>query len=250
VLLALDGMSELLYIVTNYFAIQSTMLYRFLGNGVNVMSDQINLRDVQKRTIQLINYEDGLWDMLLGSVFLLLSIYPVTREKLGPEMNMGFFLAVLFILVIGQLVARHFISTPRMGYAKSRRTPALKGLLVLTSFLVLATFGLVLLTLLSPERLPELGSFPSWMNNMGVEIIVLLALVGLFSFLGYLFGVKRLYLYGWLIGVGNLAATAIDLYDGAVFNLPLGIVSAIILVVGISLLWRFLRAYPVPMRES
>jgi hypothetical protein len=213
------------------------------------MSDQINFRDVQKRTAQLINYEDGLWDMLLGSVFLLLSIYPVTREKFGPELNLGLFLAVLFILVVGQLVARHFISTPRMGYVKSRRTPALKGILMLTFVMVLATLGLVLVTLLSPERLPDF-SFPQWMNNKGVEITVMLALVIIFSLLGYLFGVKRLYLYGWLIGGGNLAATAIDLYDGVVFNLPLGIVSAIILLIGVSLLWRFLRSYPIPLQES
>jgi MFS superfamily sulfate permease-like transporter len=217
-----------------------------------MMSDQINLRDVLKRTIQLINYEDGLWDLLLGAVFLMLSIYPVTREKLGPEWNLGLFLAVLFILVVGQLVARHFISTPRMGYAKSRRTPALKGVLIINFVLVLATFALVILTLVNPGWIPEFqfGSFPQWVNDMSVDIVVMLALIGLFSLLGYLFGVKRLYLYGWLIGGGNLASTAMYLYGGAVFNLPLAIVSGIIIAIGAYLLQRFLHTYPIPVEES
>ena len=80
----------LVYSVTNYFAIQSTLFCNFLGTGVIAMSDQINLRDVQKRTMQMMNYEDGLWDMLLGALFLMLSIYPITREKLGPNGIWGF----------------------------------------------------------------------------------------------------------------------------------------------------------------
>jgi hypothetical protein len=216
------------------------------------MSDQINLRDVQKRTIQLMNYEDGLWDLLMGAVFLMLSIYPVTREKLGPELNLGLFLGVLFILVVGQLVARHFISTPRLGYVKARRTPALKTALVVNVILVLATLALVIITLVNPGWIPELqfGSLPQWVNDMSVDIVVMLAFIGLFSLLGYLFGVKRLYLYGWLIGGGNLASTAMMLYGDAVFNLPLVIVSGIMIAIGVGLLLRFIRTYPIPVEEG
>jgi hypothetical protein len=75
-------------------------------------------------------------------------------------------------------------------------------------------------------------------------------LVGLFSALGYLFGVGRLYLYGWLLGGSNL--TAAVLYDGAPegFNLPLGLASAVILAIGGALLVRFCRNYPVQIQDA
>ena len=61
---------------------------------------------------------------------------------------------------------------------------------------------------------------------------------------GYRFGVVRLFLCGWLIGLGNLASTALALYLGTPFNLPLAVASVIILLTGVALLTRFLRRYP------
>ncbi len=52
-------------------------------------------RQVQKRTVRLLSYEDGLWDLLLGTVFLLLAIYPITRARLGPAWNLALFVGLL-----------------------------------------------------------------------------------------------------------------------------------------------------------
>ncbi len=114
---------------------------------------------------------------------------------------------------------------PRLGYVRARFTPAHKLILAVTIALVLLTVGLVVLTLLAPGWLggpaPEVSL--ARVGSYLVEIVVLLALVVLFSGMGYLFGVPRLFLYGWLLGGANLVS--VILYRGTPegFNWPLAI---------------------------
>jgi hypothetical protein len=93
--------------------------------------------------MQLLNYEDGLWDILLGLVFLQLSLYPVTRRLLGPVWNLVLFLAVLAILVVGLTVVRRLVSVPRLGRVRMRRTPQKVVLAVLLFATSSAPLGLV-----------------------------------------------------------------------------------------------------------
>jgi hypothetical protein len=215
------------------------------------MSEMTDLRQIQRRIAQLTSFEDGFWDLLLGSIFLLLAIYPVSRERLGPEWNIALFLCVLGLLVIGQLVIRHVVSSPRIGYVEPRRSPKLRLLVILTVALVLITFGLLMVTFLGPGAEPAPTSMvTSGQRSYVVEIIVVFVLGGLFTLMGYFFGVKRIYFYGWMIGIGNLASVYMEHTAGWTFFLPLAIVAGIILLIGSVLLVRFLRKYPVRMVES
>ena len=216
------------------------------------MSTSIGIGNAHKRIVQLTNYEDGLWDILLGLVMIMLSIYPITRELLGPELNLVLFLVALALLVVGQSAARRYISTPRLGYAKQRRTPKTKLLVVLTAGLVLLTLGFVIATLLSPGWIPQLSSSSStsWISDLAVDIAVMFAIVGLFSLLGYLFGVTRLFVYGWLLGAAFVLSAALSIYQGWTLNMPLAIASGIIIGTGIVLLVRFIRKYPILMEGN
>jgi hypothetical protein len=211
------------------------------------MTAPITPQQTRRRMIQLLNFEDGLWDILLGLIFLELSIYPVTRRLLGPVWNMVLYLTVLGVLVLGLTLVRRAISRPRIGTARMRRTPAKAVLVAFLVVSLLATFALVLLTLRSPGWLsiPAVPIVPSWMQDLSVDIAMMFIVVLVFSVMGYVFRVVRLFLYGWLIGLGNLASTALTLYAGVPFNLPLAIASMIMLGTGVVLLVRFLRSYPV-----
>lgn len=77
--------------------------------------------------------------------------------------------------------------------------------------------------------------------------MVMFVVVVVFSLIGYLFGVARLYLYGWLLGVGDLASTALNQARGLPFNLPMVISAGIILAIGVVLLVRFVRKYTIPV---
>jgi hypothetical protein len=211
------------------------------------MSKSTDLRQVQQRTNQLMSFEDGLWDLLLGSIFMFLAIYPVTRELLGPVWNLILFLIVLALLVVGQLLLRHFVSGPRIGYAQPRRSPKLRLLLIFTILMVLITFGLVLVTLLSPESVPSASAINETSPGRSylVELIVLLVMGGLFSALGYLYGVTRMYFYGWMLGLANLASVYMVHNAGWTVLIPLAMAAGIILLIGLVLLVRFLRKYPL-----
>ena len=216
------------------------------------MSEITDFRQIQRRITQLTSFEDGFWDLLLGIIFLLLSIYPVTRERLGPEWNVALFLVLLALMVMGQLALRYFVSEPRIGYVKPRRSEKLLIVLILTVALVLITFGLLMLTLLSPsaESASSLPTEASAGRGYVVEFIVLFIMGGLFSLMGYLFGVTRLYFYGWMLGLANLVSVYMEHSAGWTFHFPSAIASGIILLIGFVLLTRFLRKYPVRVEAS
>jgi hypothetical protein len=200
----------------------------------------------------MMNFEDGLWDLLLGTIFMFLAIYPITRELLGPERNFVLFLGSLGVLIIGQLALRYFISAPRIGYVRPRLSPKLRLLLIFNVIMVLLTFSLVLVTLLSPgsEAAPIAAVEASTERGYTVELIVLLVIGGLFSAMGYFFGVSRLYFYGWLIGLANLASVYMTHNAGWSFNIPLAVVAGMFLLIGFALLGRFLRKYPLRTQEA
>ncbi len=216
------------------------------------MSTSPSLHAVQKRILQLANYEDGLWDLLLGITFMMLAVYPITRAWLGPAWNLVLFIGLLLLSVAACTLARRQISTPRIGYVQAKRPPAFKLILAINIALVALTFGLVILTLVSPDWLPTPGpgARPEWLQPYLVDIVVLLSMVGLFSLMGYFTGVWRLYLYGWLLGGGNLAAEII--YQGAPdrFNVPLGLAAGVVILVGLALFIRFLRRYSVQTPDA
>jgi len=209
------------------------------------MSEITDLRQIQRRIIQLTSFEDGLWDLLLGFIFMSLAIYPVTRELLGPVWNLVLNLSLLAVMVVGQLVVRHFVSAPRIGYVRGRRSPKLRLLVIFTVVMVLITFGLVVLTLLSPASVTSVLAEASPGRSYVVELIVLLVMGVLFSAMGYVFGVTRLYFYGWMLGLANLASIYMEHNAGWTFLIPLAIAAGIIILIGIVLLLRFLRKYPL-----
>ena len=216
------------------------------------MSETPDLRSVQRRTLRMINYEDGLWDLLLGFVFTLLAIYPVTRARLGPPLNVALFMGVLLLGVAAYRVGQLRFSTPRLGYVEPRRSPALKLVLVITIALVTLTFGLVMLTAASPDPLPHQisGRGPFRLQAYMVEIVTMLALIGLFGGMSFVFGVPRLFLYGWLLGAGNLASVVMNQGAPGAFNLPLGLAAGVILLIGLGLMVRFARKYPDRRAEA
>ena len=211
-----------------------------------------SLSEARKRTMRLLSYEDGLWDLNLGTVFLMLAVYPITRARLGPGWNLALFVGVLAVATVAFAWLRRTISTPRLGYVKAAFTPGRKLLVASLAAAVALTAGLVVLTLVSPGTLGLPGPAVSLTNvwSYGVELAVLGVLIVLFSALGFLFGVPRLFLYGWLLGGANLLSVL--LYRGTPdgFNLPLGIAAGVILLIGGSLLVRMLRKYPAREAEA
>jgi hypothetical protein len=216
------------------------------------MSQPYNLSQIQRRTYQMISFEDGLYDLLLGITFMFLAIYPVTRELLGPTWNFVLFLSLLALTIVAQLLVRHLVSQPRIGYVRLRKTLTLRVLFIIGVVMVVITFGLVLLTLLSPGLEPT-SSVPAEApgeRSYLVEFITLLFMGGLLSAMGYVFGVRRLYFYGWMVGLAYLASVYMEHNAGWILLIPMAFAAGVILVTGFVLFLRFLRKYPLPAEEA
>lgn len=216
------------------------------------MPDGIDVREAKKRTVRLLTFQDGLWDILLGMTFLLLSAYPITRELLGPAWNLAVFSLAMGTLLLAAAAARSVLSIPRRGVAKPRPSTTRVITVVFRITLVLALATLVLWTLLATSALPgpPWGMAPTWLHALDVDILVVGLFVLVFSVLARRSGVGRLYLYGWLLGLGNLALTVLDHSAGYTFHFPLAIAAGIIVIVGIGVLLRFLREFPIPKPEA
>lgn len=210
-----------------------------------MMAEENSLRAIQQRTMRLMNFEDGLWDIMLGMIFLTLAIYPLTRAALGPVLNLGLFLVVLALLVAGLFGFRRVVSEPRLGRATPRRNFKLRLLLAITAVMVVLTLGLVLLTLFSPSEGSEAASKAAeGGRSYLVEWIVVVVIGLIFSALGHIAGVSRLYFYGWMLGLANLASVYMVHTAGWTILLPLAIAAGVILLTGVVLFVRFIEHFP------
>ena len=211
------------------------------------MTNPLNPKQIQRRTVQMTTFEDGLWDILTGLIFLLLGIYPLTRVLLGPNLNLVFFLAVMLVFVFLQVIARRHYSEPRLGVVKMRPAPSKVFIVAMVGLLIAVSLALGFSIIRIPDALrTTIDEMPAWFKIFGVDLLASLLIMVVYSLMGFVFGVPRLYIYGWLIGVGNLASVILSRWYGLNFNLPLVAASLIILAVGVNLFVRFLRKYPLP----
>jgi hypothetical protein len=90
------------------------------------MSDTPTIQDIQRRTIRLMNHEDGLWDLLLGAVFMLLADYRITRAWLGPTWNLGHLIGLMVATLASQTVLRRVFALPDLATPKANVRPSSK----------------------------------------------------------------------------------------------------------------------------
>jgi hypothetical protein len=211
------------------------------------MSEQINLKDAEKRTLSLALFRDGLWDILLGCMLVALSLYPILRRALGPALNALLLIAILSILAAAWYVAKRHITTPRIGRVRlgiTHRTK-IRRLQIITLALVLATVALWILVQVHAIGEAVWAGAPDWVREFDTDILFAVIIIGLFSLMAAVLGIRRLHLYGWLFGLGNLGSTILEAELSLTFLFPLAIAGGIIVLVGGATLARFLHNYPI-----
>ena len=201
------------------------------------MNAQIDLKGTERNSFKLSAYADGTADLSLGLVFILLGIYPFTREWLGVYWNFPIFLIALGVVVYAQFRFRQRITPQRIGLVSfGERTKKRTRVALLVTVIL---FILTVLTWLGAAR-GTFFSLPHWMGSYGVEIIGSLIILAIFFSIAYSLGLTRFYLYGLLSAAALLLQAALDVWDGVQFLVAGGIITAI----GIILLSRFLKTYP------
>jgi hypothetical protein len=203
------------------------------------MSDKVNLSKIERKAY-LSYFEDGLWDMVIGSFILSFGI----DMAIGSPSSSFVFPS---LMVLGWGVKR-WVTYPRIGYVKFAPARRLKirksmGRLVLLLFLT-ALAGLVPLFALSGRSgLPS--GLVSWVKEhtlllFGAVWAIIVAALAL------LFGVKRFYAYAVLVTGALVGGYLFDVEPCWHFLVP----GSVIVILGLVLLVRFLATNPIPSQGT
>ncbi len=216
------------------------------------MSTKLNLNEAERNTFRLATYTDGLNDISLGMVLILLSVYSVTRSALGPALNAIFIISATLIVVGAISYLKNRLVPQRIGLVRfgPQAKKRLRIALILIVVLVIATLATWALSAQDTIQEPVWERLPQWVTDFDVDIVFSILIITFFCVLAYSFHVVRFYLYGLLIGIGILLSTIQSVYQGKQFDFPLAIAGLIIVGIGIYLLIRFLNSYSTPTEEQ
>jgi len=198
------------------------------------MSLNTDLGELEKKLRQVV-HKDGLLEIAIGFI-LVVSALSSTLSEIGISdrvrisMYVPLMLSASLIVVLG----KRFITNPRLGMVKFG--PVEKPYLwLMVAFLVASIFLLILGMYMS-------GLMPWFM---------FLFLLATFSFLAYTLDHPRFYLVGLLFGSGEpiyafFQESPSITYSGLV---AYGIPGAIVIVIGLVTLQKFIQDYPIPDEE-
>ena len=207
------------------------------------MNTNLNLKQTERESFKLATYTDGLSDIGLGLVMILMGIYPLTRQLLGVNGNMVFSLATLGLIFAGQVWAKKRLGPSRIGVVTFGER--VQKRLKISLLIGIVLFFLVALTWhLSAQGyyLPK----PSWLGSYGVDILIGLIVLAIFSGIAYTLEMTRFYLYGLLLGACFPFPEFFSIYRGT----PYFFAGAVMIGIGAALLARFLKTYPVADAEA
>jgi hypothetical protein len=194
-------------------------------------------------------FEDGIWDIYLGSILMAMGIGALISDTgISHTTTM-----IIYVLLVGAaflflLLGKHFITRPRIGHvnfgpkgqARKRKTRVVFAISVLVGLVAFAIAGLSAKGALSQSVRMDLLLPAIWVGNM---IIV-------FSLAAYFLRFNRLYLIGVMFAIAvPLDIVLRELTHRDLTFVAFSIPATIVLIVGSNALARFLRKYP-KLREE
>lgn len=193
------------------------------------MSQMINLQDVERRAWTLY-FQDGLWDIFFGLLFLGGGLRALTG-------NLWYYLLVaagVLVLILG----KRWITLPRLGqinYSQKR-----KARTNVVRIVALAAMIFTAVVFIIGVNGAETSDFP-------VGWVFVLMVPGVLILMAYMMDFKRLYGYAVLVA-GFMVIT--ELYGDPMAAWAQIFAGLVPLTVGIILLVRFLREFPVVDEEA
>lgn len=207
------------------------------------MSQPMSLKEAERRAFRAA-YDDGLWDVLLGCFFLMFAVAPLLSETLGDFWSSVVFLPFWGLVYLAIYAVRKTVVAPRVGTAKfgrARKARLAKLSAVLLVFNVLALI-LGIIAALNFNRFP----------GQAIAFILGLQLLAGFSLAAYFLDFNRLYIYGllaWLAPVVGEWLFNRGLASHHGYPLMFGLVSGVMIVTGLTVFARLVRANPLPGDE-
>lgn len=201
-------------------------------------------RDLERRTYRAAR-DDGLWDVMIASVFSMFAFGPLLSESMGDFWASAVFLPILAGVYVAIHLIRVHVVRPRtgtieLGEERRERMKMVSWVLLALNIvaLFLGIFG-------------WFGFFEEWFGISGSVYPVSLAILILagFSLGAYITGIWRYAAYGLLLAIAGIAGEWMwqnDMADHHGFPVAFGTVAAIILLTGLARLAVVLRDHPLP----
>ncbi len=206
---------------------------------------QLNLKKLERRAFRT-NYQDGLQDIMIGLIFLVMSSVP-WMEEIGVQRPYYYLIAFALLLPVGigiPLFKTHY-TIPRIGmvsFSPQRKTRTFYARIALIVMFIVTVILVVLTARRSFDGSP-LARIPNIFMPWAIYVVIL-------SLLAFILDYPRLYAYGWLLALEYPLGNYIEAQTGLIFPNGNTIVGLVILLIGLIIFSRFLRRYPHPIHEA
>ena len=214
------------------------------------MSHNLDLKAIERKAFRSV-HQDGLWDIYLGGLMLVLSLFFAIPESGEGELTYMVIalLGVAVVFAVFQL-GKRYITTPRMGqvqFGPERQKRKITLGWIMGAY-VLVTLGIVLFSLYvwnssASGQTVDLAMTPSLGRVLVASVAALIAGTSTLV-ISYFREFVRGYYIALLMGLGFFFTLLLDM------TVPMIIAGVLILVPGLVLFVNFLRQHPLPPQEA
>lgn len=203
----------------------------------NLRNDE-DLKSLQ-RNVNLLYFEDGLWDMIIGFTLVAFGIGSATYDYLPNPMNsiLGPLLWVLGF--IGFLLGKRYVTQTRIGIIKHKTKKRKRlGLIIgITVFFVLLTIVAVILTVLGILTFKGMG--------IGTAFIFGLIPITIFSGVAIALNYNKIFIHATLFGIALFTKEMLSIYNYSLYGDFIMIsCGMVIIIIGTVYFIKFLKKYP------
>lgn len=211
------------------------------------MLSTIDLKQIERKAYRSI-YQDGLWDIYLGMIVVLMSIFLYRPQSGFSPVNI--IVMVILISIANGLfwIGKKYITLPRMGQVRFGpvRQQRRKTMAIILGIIVLIQVLFVGLTAIG-RYYPQVGERLFGSTDAGLIVVAAIAslFVGLpMLFIAFMIDFPRGY---YIVVMMALAVFLMILTNQPLYPAVLGI---LIIIPGVFLLINFLKKYPLHQQEE
>ena len=213
------------------------------------MSQNFDLKNLERKAFRSV-HQDGLWDIYIGGLMLVLSLmFSIPESGKGKVTNTGLALLGVAIMFAFFQLGKKYITTPRMGQVRfsAERQKRKITLGWIMGAYVLVTLGMFLFSLYvwntsASGRVVDLPLGSSLERLFVASLAALIAGTSMIV-ISYFKEFMRGYYIALLMGAGFFFTLLLDMIT------PMIVAGALILVPGLVLFINFLHQHPLPPQE-
>ena len=213
------------------------------------MSQNIDLKAIERKAFRSV-HQDGLWDIYIGGLLLVLSLmFAIPESGEGELTYIGFATVGVAIVFAFFQLGKKYITVPRMGqvrFGAERQKRKITMGWIMGAF-VLFTLGLFLFSLYvwnssASRQVVDVHISPS-LERVFVALLAALIAGTSMTVISYFKEFMRGYYIALLMAAGFFFTLLFDM------TTPMIIAGALILVPGLVMFINFLRQHPLPPTE-